>query len=154
MLPFMGGERASTTRKRAQGKICAICSPPLDAPPWKNGQEPRGYGARERLCHRCLARRQVHVLADPSTGVHRVHLGFFLRGDAVRGPQWFVQFSPPALDPLRIWSNEQTIRDLIAHTPTPLYSNAQHELDEAFHLGRAGIWLTLTPEQYGMPLRG
>ena len=52
----MEGERASTTRQRERGKVCCICSVPIDGPVWAN--------QGERRCSKCELRP------------HRVHMHF------------------------------------------------------------------------------
>jgi hypothetical protein len=65
---------------------------------------------------------------------------------------WTVQCSEVTLDGaigrIRRFPVEDSVRDLIARTPTKLEGAARNSLEYAFSRGRGGLHLTLTPEQY------
>lgn len=88
---------------------------------------------------------------------HRVYLSFFVRGDGTPGGHWVYQFLRPTLRDglglVRQTRSEQALRDLIDRTPTPLSLADRHALDLAFQLGRGGLFLELTDEQYQAMLR-
>jgi hypothetical protein len=119
----MGGERESTTRQRMAGKICALCSLPLDPGPWHGG---------ERVCDRCTKRR--------------VYMSFFARQGWVCG--FLEEDCKTPVGRGRVFATEDKIRELIARTPTRMDQAAKEALEYAFKLGRGGVWLELTGEQY------
>lgn len=134
----MGGERAATVRQRLAGKICAIC---------KLGLQPDPTGRRgERLCSKCSSQR-----------TYRVYFSFFVRGNGASKGEWVIQFSPPSLDRalgrIRVVRSEQTIRDIIARTPTSLTLADRQALDHALACGRGGIFLHITSDQYAKLLQ-
>src|ERR1700677_1530183 len=120
----MGGERQSTSRQRLAGKICAICSLPLDLGNWPGG---------ERRCDRCA-------------GIHKVYMTYMLRDG------WSVQFLEPDLKTpvgrIRQLGNVDKVKELIARTPTRLDLAAKQAIEHAIARGRGGIYLDLTGEQY------
>jgi hypothetical protein len=122
----MGGERSSTTRQRLAGKICARCSRSIDAGAWPG---------EERLCNRC-------------GGVHKVYMGFFVRG----GGEWVCTFLEPDLRTpigrIRCFGSEEKLRELIARTQTTFTLEDRQALDHATALGRGGVYLQLSGEQY------
>jgi hypothetical protein len=121
----MGSERASTTRQRIAGRICAICSNPIDLGMWPSG---------ERRCDRCA-------------GTHRVYVTFTLRGDA-----WVCSFVETDLKTpigrVRQFGSAHKLRELIARTPTRFDLAGKQALEHAIQGGRGGLYLHLTDEQY------
>lgn len=123
----MGGERASTTRMRLAGKICAGCKAPLPNP------ERPG----ERLCTKCTIARAPK---------HRIYMYFFQRSG------WYCQFLEEDLktplpktttldDPARLFE--------IAERGGYLMNlEGRQAIDHAIENGRGGVWLRLTDEQY------
>ena len=120
----MGGERGSTTRQRQAGKICAICSFPIDLGNWPGG---------ERRCDRC-------------TGTHKVYMTYMLRDG------WSVQFLESDLKTpvgrIRELGSVDKVRELIARTPTRLDLAAKQAIEHAIARGRGGMYLQLTEDQY------
>ena len=107
------------------GKICAICSAPMDLGMWPGG---------ERRCDKC-------------SGTHRIYLSFHNRGAG-----WVCTFlEPDAKTPvgrMREFGSPDKIRDMIARTPTKQDQAAKQSLEYAIETGRGGVFLDLTAEQY------
>lgn len=109
-------------RQRLAGKICARCKRPLP-PPHRSG---------EHLCGKC----------DPK---HRVLMTFQERYG------WQVSFLEEDCRtslPLKLhFAGDQKIREMYARfaEPTP---DGDLQLERALSMGRGGIWLILTDEQY------
>jgi hypothetical protein len=120
------------------GKICAICKVRLQLDP--TGR--RG----ERLCLNCSRRP-----------TYRVYFSSFVLGNGQPGGEWIIQFSLPSLEGslgrIRVVRSEQAVRDLIARTPTNFTLADRQALDYAFSLGRGGVFLHITGEQYAKLLR-
>lgn len=120
----MGGERASTTRQRLAGKICALCHRLLDSTPRSTG---------ERVCDQC-------------TGNRRVYMTFFERHG------WIVQFLESDLKTpvgrIRKFSHADRVTELIGRTPTAMNLEARNMLEHALSGGRGGMYLDVTGEQY------
>ena len=119
----MGGERASTIRQRLAGKICAICSHSLP--------EPHTPGE-----HRCSA-----------CGVpHLVYMSFMLRDG------WFCQFLERDLKtplPRKITLKDpERVRALAERGGCVMNLEKRQAFDYAIGMGRGGVWLELTDEQY------
>jgi hypothetical protein len=118
----MGGERASTVRQRLSGKICCICRRPLPPP----------HTPGEKRCDKCSR--------------HRVYMSFMLR------ETWFCQFLEENLQtplPRKVELRDtQQLRELAARGGCDLNLEARQSLDHAIEIGRGGVWLELTDEQY------
>jgi hypothetical protein len=123
----MGGERSSTSRQRLSGKNCALCRIALPPP----------YPGGERLCPSCLAQRQVK---------RKVYLGFQKR------ETWSVWFLQPDLQtslPLRLtFDSEDKIRQMAERGGGFTSLETRSMLDHGIEIGRGGVWLELTEEQY------
>jgi len=122
----MGGERASTTRMRLAGKICAKCGNLLpDAPPT----------AGERLCSSCR-----------SPEIHRVYMYYMLR------ECWMCQFLEEDLKtalPRRLhFRDAEKIRAIVEKVGNFADLQNRQALDYGLETGRGGVWLQLTREQY------
>jgi hypothetical protein len=120
----MGGERASTTRQRLAGKICARCHRLLDRTPQLAG---------ERVCDQCAGSRRVYMTFFESHG-------------------WIVQFLEPDLKTpigrIRKFNHADRVTELIGRTPTSMNLEARNMLEHALAGGRGGMYLDLTGEQY------
>jgi hypothetical protein len=121
----MGGERSSTTRMRLAGKICARCK--LSLPP------PHTPG--ERLCSKCQGGTK-----------HRVYMHFMLREG------WSCQFMEEDLKthlPKRLaFRDPSKIYEIARRAGSFVNLEERQSLDHAIEIGRGGIWLQLTEEQY------
>ena len=122
----MGGERASTSRLRLAGKICAQCGNKLHAPPTTPG---------ERLCPNCKP-----------TGIHRVYMYY------MRRQGWECQFleedlKTPLLHKLH-FNSEEKIRTIVDKVGNFANLQDRQALDYGLQIGRGGVWLRLTEEQY------
>jgi hypothetical protein len=122
----MGGERSSTTRMRLSGRICYSCKSPI-SPPEKPG---------EQLCQRC---KQANAR-------RRVYMSFMLRQD------WFCQFlEADCKTPLPRKLTFQDPAKIIELAERGGYGKSLEDrqlLEHAIEMGRGGIWLELTEEQY------
>ncbi len=122
----MGSERASTVRQIRAGKICALCRSRV--------HEPAGNG--EQLCVKCRAVRKRH----------RVYMFFQLR----KG--WHCQFLEEDLKtalPRKItFGSEQKIREMAERGGPTLNLESLNALAHGIEIGRGGIWLEPTEEQY------
>ncbi|MBS1805052.1 MAG: hypothetical protein JST28_16960 [Acidobacteria bacterium] len=122
----MGGERASTSRLRLAGKICANCGISIPDPPRMRG---------ERLCAKCT---------PPST--HRIYMYYMLRAG------WVCQFLEEDLKtPLahRLhFKDAEKIRAIVDKVGSFANLQDRQALDYGLNLGRGGVWLRLTEEQY------
>jgi len=122
----MGGERASTTRMRLAGKICARCGNRLADPPPTVG---------ERLCARCK-----------SPGIHRVCMYYMFREG------WLCQFLEEDLKtplPRRLhFRDAEKIRAIVEKVGNFADLQDRQALDYGLEIGRGGVWLQLTQEQY------
>ena len=123
----MGGERASTTRMRLAGKICCNCKASLPPP----------HVPGEHFCARCAASR---------TARRRVYMSFMHREG------WHCQFLEEDL-------KTSLPRKVTLDTPAKLIEMAKRggsnlnletrqALDHGIEIGRGGVWLELTEEQY------
>lgn len=121
----MGGERSSTTRLRLAGKICAICKSSLPAP----------HSPGERLCSKCLSQRS-----------HRIYMNFSHRGI------WDCQFLEVDLKTHLPWqltvSDPAKIGAMAERIGAFRTLEDRQAFDHAIEIGRGGIWLQLTEEQY------
>jgi hypothetical protein len=123
----MGGERSSTTRMRLAGKICCNCKVSL----------PQPHSPGEHFCARCAASR---------TPRHRVYMSFMHREG------WHCQFLEEDL-------KTSLPRKVTLDTPAKLIEMAKRggsnlnletrqALDHGIEIGRGGVWLDLTEDQY------
>jgi len=119
----MGGERASTVRQRLAGKTCAICGRGLPAP----------HTPGEHRCTAC-------------GGVHLVYMSFMLRDG------WYCQFLEKDLKtplPRKFnFMDEQKIIELAERGGCKMDLAGRQAIDYAIRMGRGGVWLELTEEQY------
>lgn len=126
ILLLMGGERASTVRLRLAGKICAQCGTRLHDPPPTPG---------ERLCSKCQ-----------SPGIRRVYMYYMFRQD------WMCQFLEEDLKtplPRRLhFKDAEKIRTIIDKVGNFANLQDRQALDYGLAIGRGGVWLQLTEEQY------
>jgi len=122
----MAGERASTARLRLAGKICAQCGNLLHDPPQTRG---------ERLCSKCR-----------SPGMHRIYM-YYMRREG-----WVCQFLEEDLKtalPHRLhFKNEEKIRTIVDKVGNFANLQDRQALDYGLHIGRGGVWLQLSEEQY------
>jgi hypothetical protein len=122
----MGGERASTTRQIRSGKICALCQAAL----------PQPHTTGEQLCPRCRTERKRH----------RVYMSFMYRQG------WTCQFLEEDLKtslPRRLnFTSEEKVREVARRGGATLNLEALQSLDHGIEIGRGGIWLELSEEQY------
>lgn len=122
----MSSERASTVRQIRAGKICALCRCPLDAP----------GSIGERLCTTCRASR----------GRHRIYMHFMFRDG------WHCQFLEEDLKtplPRKLcFSHEAKVREMARRGGCMLNLESLQALDHALEIGRGGVWMELTEEQY------
>jgi hypothetical protein len=125
----MGGERASKTRQRESGKICCICERLLDAPPWGT------WG--ERKCSKCEAnqpRRRVLMNFMHRQGWHTS----FLEADCQTSLRKKLTFA-----------DDHKVLQLAVKGGALLDSEARMLFERGIEIGRGGIWLNLTADQYG-----
>ena len=122
----MGGERSSTVRLRLAGKICAACGNRLPDPPPTPG---------ERLCNRCR-----------SPQIHRVYMYYMHREG------WTCQFLEEDLKtplPKRLhFRDPEKIRNIVEKVGNFADLQDRQALDYGLEIGRGGVWLQLTEEQY------
>ena len=92
------------------------------------------------------------AICDPGAGgdcagTHRVYLSFHNRGAGC-----FCSFlEPDAKTPAgrkREFGSPDKIRDMIARTPTRQDQSAKQSLEYGIEIGRGGLFLELTAEQY------
>ena len=123
----MGGERASRTRQREAGKICAVCDRPLDAPPWPG----------ERRCDQC-------AINQPR---HRVLLQFMRRHDI-----WHVSFleadCKTSLPRKLGFSTPERIFHLAERGGAEFGECVRADMQRGIETGRGTIWLNLAADQY------
>jgi hypothetical protein len=128
----MGSERASIVRQIRSGRICALCRRSL----------PQPETAGEQLCVACRAER----------GRHRVYM-FFQRRNG-----WHCHFleedlKTPLSKKLRFNSHEK-IREIAERGGCNMNLEARQSLDHGIEIGRGGMWLELSAEQYETLRRG
>ena len=120
----MGGERASTTRQREAGKICAFCHRILPPQP-----------TRERVCDRCGGKR------------HRVYMHFMQRDG------WYCQFLEEDLKtplPRKVRLDDPAkIIEMAKRGGAAMLLEDRQALDYGIARGRGSVWLSLKPDQYG-----
>ncbi len=123
----MGSERASTVRQIRFGQICALCRVSLPSP--------RSHG--EQLCAKCRGERKRH----------RIYMFFQNR----KG--WHCQFLEEDLKtplPRRFtFQSESKVREMAERGGAAMNLDTLHALDHAIEIGRGGVWLELTEDQYG-----
>jgi hypothetical protein len=123
----MGGERASKTRMRLEGRICAICSRSLDLPE-KSG---------ERVCSKCEEQRK------PKRNIY-MH---FMRRDS-----WHCQFVEADLKtplPRKVTLDDpRKIIEMAKRGGAPMKLQDIQALEYAIQTGRGSVILELTDEQY------
>ena len=123
----MGGERASTTRQRLAGKICALCSRGLDAPPWPG----------ERVCTKCEAGRKRHrILMNFQNVRHDWHVSF-LEADACTPLPRHLTFAIA-----------EKIFDTARAGGADFTSEGRCMIEHGISIGRGSVWLHLTEAQY------
>jgi hypothetical protein len=125
----MGGERASTARMRLAGEICCNCK--ITLPPLGPNERPR-----ERYCSRCAP--------QPA---RRVYMSFM---NAKGG--WLCQFLEPDLKtPLPRTFTFQTpekVEELIRRGGGMHDLASRQAVEHGLDMGRGGVYLNLTEEQY------
>ena len=123
----MGGERNSLIRMRLAGKICAMCRVSLLAP----------HQPGERLCVRCEAVRKPK---------HRVYMSF--------QPQngWHCQFLEQGLKtslPRKLnLVRQERLFEIAERGGYRLNLEGRQAMQRAIDIGRGGIWLERTEDQY------
>jgi len=126
ILP-MGGERGSTARARLAGEICCWCKKRL-GPPECPG---------ERSCENCV----------PAHAPHRRVYMYFMRRQG-----WYCQFLEADLKtslPRKLNLDDPAkIIEMAERGGGLPNSEADQMLRYGIEMGRGGVWLTLTEEQY------
>lgn len=116
----MGGERASTIRRRERGEICCVCRKLLD---------PVG----ERYCGRCGPKRTVYMQ-------------FFLRPGWVCN--FLEADSRTSVGRVRVLRDDELLRATIERGGGMPDSEARNMVEYAIQRGRGGVTLSLTEAQY------
>ena len=123
----MGGDRASTTRMRLHGKICCSCRAPLPPSEFKG----------ERFCDACAAAKATR---------RRVYMSFTL----TKG--WFCQFleedAQTTLPRTIRMKDTDKIFELAERGGYRLNLEGRQAIQHGIDIGRGGVWLELTEEQY------
>jgi hypothetical protein len=123
----MGGERSSTTKQRLAGKICCVCSIPINYNP--------AHTSGERYCSRC----------NPTP--HTVYMYFMLYGSL-----WNCQFLEPDLKtPLQRrlnFSTAEKVKELAERGGAFRDLADRQAFDYGVNMGRGSVYLKLTREQY------
>jgi hypothetical protein len=123
----MGGERASTARMRLAGKSCCNCRRSLP-PPHQGG---------ERYCSKCGASRKLR---------RRVYMSFMLADG------WYCQFLEEDLKtplPRKLTlADPAKVVEMAERGGYSMHLEGRQALDRAIEVGRGGVWLELTEEQY------
>jgi hypothetical protein len=137
-ITHVGGERASTGRQIRAGKICALCRRSLPSP--------NTFG--EQLCAECRGERKRH----------RVYMSFMHRDG------WYCQFLEEDLKtslPRKvIVASPEKLREMAERGGCNLNLDTRQALDHGIEIGRGGVWLELSEEQYqrlrsqGEPTKG
>jgi len=98
---------------------------------------PQPFSAGEELCDSCRAER----------GLHRVYMSFVLRAN-----RWHCHFLERDLQtvlPLKLqFKSHEKLRELAERGGCTLNLEARQSLDHGIEIGRGGIWLELSEEQY------
>lgn len=125
-MSIVGRERASTVRQIRGGKICALCRQSIPAP--------HTFG--EQLCVACRSVRNRH----------RVYMSFMHRNG------WLCQFLEEDLKtplPRKVTvAGPEKVREMAARGGCDLTLDTRHALDHGIEIGRGGVWLELSDEQY------
>ena len=123
----MGGERGSTARARLAGELCCWCKKRLD-PPQRPG---------ERACDSCKERNAPR---------HRIYMSYTL----TKG--WYCQFLEVDLKtplPRRLTLEDpQKLIEMAERGGGLQNLEASQMLRLGIEVGRGGLWLSLTEEQY------
>jgi len=123
----MGGERSSTTRQRLAGEICCSCKKFLG--------KPGRHG--ERACSTCLSARAPR---------HRIYMSYML----TKG--WYCQFLEEDLKtplPRKLTlSSPDKLMEMAERGGGLPNLEASNMLRLGMEVGRGGLWLSLTEEQY------
>jgi hypothetical protein len=122
----VGSERSSTVRQIRAGHICAVCKTSLPAP----------HTTGEQLCGKCRGERKRH----------RIYMSFMYRDG------WFCQFleddlKTPLPRKVKLRSQEK-VREMARRGGAGMSLDVIQALDHGIEIGRGGIWLELTDEQY------
>lgn len=121
----MGGERQSTTRMRLAGEICCACKNRLPADP--------NHQHGERYCDRCSPKRKVYLY-------------FQLNNN------WQCQFLEADLKtplPRKLtFATSDKVLELVERAGGLKDLAARQAIEHGIEIGRGGVHLTLTPEQY------
>ena len=122
----MGSERSSTVRQIRSGQICALCRTSLPAPPTLG----------EQLCAKCRGERKRH----------RVYMSFMFRNG------WFCQSLEEDLKtnlPRKVTvGSQEKVREMARRGGAAMNLDVLQALDHGIEIGRGGIWLELTDQQY------
>lgn len=122
----VGSERASTVRQIRSGKICAICRRSLPPP----------HTLGEQLCGQCRTERKRH----------RVYMSYIHRDG------WLCQFLEEDLKtllPKRVSvKSEEQLREMAKRGGANMNLESLQAMDHGISIGRGGVWLELTEEQY------
>jgi hypothetical protein len=123
----MGGERGSTARARLAGEICCWCKKRLGPP----------EGPGERSCEDCRLAHAPH---------RRVYMYFMKRQG------WYCQFLEADLKtalPRKLnLDGPETLIEMATRGGGLPNRAADQMLNYAIEMGRGGVWLSLTEEQY------
>ena len=121
----MGGERQSTTRQRLAGEICCACKVRL--------KPDTSQKTGERYCDRCAPK-------------HRVYMHFMLNQG------WMCQFLESDLKtPLPrkfTFATPDKILQLVERAGGLKDLADRQAIEHGIEIGRGGVYLTLTREQY------
>src|SRR5438309_692978 len=122
----MASDRASTIRQIRSGSICALCRSAL----------PPSQSAGERLCSKCRGERKRH----------RIYMSFVHRAG------WVCQFVEEDLKtplPRKVhFRDDQKVREIARRGGASLNLETLQAFDHGIEIGRGGIWLELSEEQY------
>ena len=122
----MSSERSSTVRQIRSGQICALCRASLPAP----------HTIGEQLGGKCRGERKRH----------RVYMSFMFRNG------WLCQFLEEDLKtplPRRVTlSTQEKVREIARRGGAAMSLDVLQALDHGIEIGRGGIWLELSDEQY------
>lgn len=121
----MEGERASTTEMRESGRMCCNCNILIPLDGWPGGR---------RYCHICGRPKSVWLRFKYIYTVWEVEF--------LDDKNWMT------VGRKRRFDHADSIRDMVARTPTRLDLAARQALDSALQNGEGGIKLELTGEQY------
>jgi hypothetical protein len=125
----MGGERSSSARQRLTGKICCFCKTPIDPDP--------AHVNGERLCPRCVQGRQPRK---------RVYMSF------MHSKGWYCQFLEEDLKtslPRKFtFATSDKVAELAQMGGGLTNLESKQALENGISMGRGGVFLNLTQEQY------